>query len=67
MSCSPRHASASLKEMGNVRVRTQRGFNLSPEIKELSSTFNLSQAHAQIGFQLNFYHEGRKPSSEAPP
>jgi hypothetical protein len=53
--------------MGNVRVRTQRGFNLSPEIKELSSTFNLSQAHAQIGFQLNFYHEGRKPSSEAPP
>jgi hypothetical protein len=31
-----------------------RALYLNPEIKELSSTFNLSQAHAQIGFQFNF-------------
>jgi len=31
-----------------------RALYLNPEIKELSSTFNLSQAHAQIGFQYNF-------------
>jgi hypothetical protein len=31
-----------------------RALYLNPEIKELSSTFNLSQAHAQIGFQVNF-------------
>jgi hypothetical protein len=31
-----------------------RALYLNPEIKELSSTFNLSQAHAQIGFQINF-------------
>jgi len=31
-----------------------RALYLNPEIKELSSTFTLSQAHAQIGFQVNF-------------
>jgi len=31
-----------------------RALYLNPEIKELASTFNLSQAHAQIGFQYNF-------------
>jgi len=31
-----------------------RTLYLNPEIKELSSTFNLSQAHAQIGFQVSF-------------
>jgi hypothetical protein len=31
-----------------------RALYLNPEIKELASTFNLSQAHAQIGFQVNF-------------
>ena len=31
-----------------------RAFYLNPEIKEMSSTFSLSQAHALIGFQYNF-------------
>jgi len=31
-----------------------RAFYLNPEIKELSSTFTLSQAHALLGFQYNF-------------
>lgn len=31
-----------------------RALYLNPEIKELSSTFSLSQAHALIGFQYNF-------------
>jgi len=31
-----------------------RAFYLNPEIKELSSLFNLSQAHALLGFQYNF-------------
>ena len=31
-----------------------RALYLNPEIKELSSTFNLSQTHALIGFQVNF-------------
>ena len=31
-----------------------RALYFNPEIKELASTFNLSQAHAQIGFQVNF-------------
>lgn len=31
-----------------------RALYLNPEIKELASTFSLSQAHAQIGFQVNF-------------
>lgn len=35
-------------------VLNLRALYLNPEIKELASTFNLSQAHAQIGFQYNF-------------
>ena len=31
-----------------------RALYLNPEIKELSSTFTLSQAHALLGFQYNF-------------
>ena len=31
-----------------------RTFYLNPEIKEMSSTFSLSQTHALIGFQYNF-------------
>jgi len=31
-----------------------RALYLNPEIKELSSLFNLSQAHALLGFQYNF-------------